>query len=143
MVDAGPSIGREAVQRGSQVGGERRTAALVVDERQLLAGLRGETQHQLDHVVAVLTAHPRGAGDGRVGPGRDLAGELGTPVDRLRVRRVVLPVRPIQRAVEHVVGAHVDEMGADPAQALARWPTASAFTAKAVATFVSHASTAV
>ncbi len=74
---------------------------------------RREAQHQLDHVVAVLAADPRRPHDGRVGPGQLLAGELRDPVHRLRVRRVVLAVRAIERAVEDVVGAHVDEMGAD------------------------------
>ena len=88
------------------------TAPLVVDEGQVRARRR-EAQHQLDHVVAVLATDPRRAHDGRVGPGQPLALELGLAVHGLRVRRVVLAIRAIERAVEHVVGADVHEMRVD------------------------------
>ena len=47
------------------------------------------------------------------GPASRSPASFVTPVHRLRVRRVVLAIRAIERAVEHVVGADVDEMGAD------------------------------
>ena len=46
--------------------------------------------------------------------GRLLARQLRAAVHRLRVRRIVLAVRPIEGAVEDVVGADVDEMDTEP-----------------------------
>ena len=110
--DARAAFGGDRTERRGEVGRERRAAPLVVDERQVGARRR-EAQHELDHVVAVLAADPRRPHDGRVRTGQPLTGELRDPVHRLRVRRVVLAVRAIERAVEDVVGADMDEMGAD------------------------------
>ena len=44
--------------------------------------------------------------------GGELAGELRLAVHRQRVGLVVLAVRPLERAVEHVIGAELHEMGA-------------------------------
>ena len=108
-----PPIAGESAQRRREIGGEGRLAALVVDERQRLVGVRRQAQDQLDHVVAVLAAHPRRACDrGRRARGV-LAGQLRAAVDRHRVGGVVLTVRTVEGAVEHVVGADVHEVGAD------------------------------
>ena len=112
VMDARPAVDGESVKRWRQVGGERGLAALVVDEREGLIGIRRETQHQLDHVVAVLPAHPRRSSDRRTRPRRQLAGELRAAVHRLRVGDVVLAIRAVERAVEHIVGADVHEVRA-------------------------------
>ena len=111
--DPRPTVDGEPVKRRCEVGGERRLATLVVDEREGLVRIGREAQHQLDHVVAVLTTHPGRACDRGSGSRRMLTRQLRTAIDRLRVRGVVLPIRALECAVEHVVGADVDEVGAD------------------------------
>jgi len=74
--------------------------------------LRG-AQDRFDHVRAVRAAHPAGPDDEAVGTDVALAGELGSPVDRGRIRFVGLDVGFGLRAVEHVVGRHVDDAGTD------------------------------
>ncbi len=115
----------QAADPDGQVGGERRVAPLVVHERQL--GPVGQPQHGLDHVVAVLAAHPRRPHDRRPrGVGRDLvlAAQLGPAVHRLGVGPVPLDVGLVLGAVEHVVRRHVAEPGPDPAAGVGHPPGA-------------------
>ena len=65
-----------------------------------------------DHVGAVGPAQPARADDGRARPALALTGQLGGAVDRGRVRGVPLPVGPVGRAVEDVVGRHVHDVRA-------------------------------
>ncbi len=113
MEDTAGSLDGEGTQHRCEVGGERRTAALVVDEGHRVAGDR-QPAHQLDHVVAVLTAHPRRAHDRHV-LAEDverglLARKLRPAVDGLRVGRIVFSIGAIERPVEHVVGGDVHEV---------------------------------
>ena len=100
-----------------EVRDERRVADLVVDEADLSPAL-GEAQQGLDHVLAVLAADPRRAGDRPAVVDLELAAVLGPPVDRHRARSVPLGVGTDLRAVEHVVGRDVDDVRADPTGAV-------------------------
>ena len=108
---------------------------------------RRQPQHGRHHVGAVLAAHPRRAHDGGRRPerrGLALAGELRRAVHRQRVRLVPLAVRPVERAVEHVVGARRGRGGRRRRRsASASQRTARALAANARSGSPSQASTAV
>ena len=108
--------------------------------------LGGSRSTSLDHVVAVLAAHPGGAHDAHAAgasASRSPA-SFERPYTDCGFGRVPLVVRPIERAVEHVVGADVDEVGADAVARLGQPARRRApFTAKARSGSVSQASTAV
>ena len=77
-------------------------------------------QHGLDHVGAVLAAHPRGAHDRGVGPGARARRPASTaPYTDSGLVGSSSWYGAIERAVEHVVGADVHEVGADVVARLA------------------------
>lgn len=97
------------------VAGEGQASQLVVDDRDLrepvlgVGDAVGQPLHRLDEVVA-LADDPAGAHDvvARAPGHGDVAGGLGLAVDGQRGERLVLRV-DLGRAVEDVVGGHVDE----------------------------------
>lgn len=101
--------------RLGHVAREGQAAQLVVDHGDLLEPVLGvgyavgQAPHGLDEVVA-LADDPAGAHDVVLGAVRhgDVAGGLGLAVDGQRGERLVLRV-DLGRAVEDVVGGHVDE----------------------------------
>ena len=86
----------------------RRRAPLVVDDarREPLPRAAPHRAHEArPPAVQPLRADHRPLGAAR--RQRPLAGELAPPVRALRVGRIFFAIRPIERAVEHVVRAHV------------------------------------
>ena len=110
--DPGPPVETERHDGGRQIGGERRRPVLVVDEAQRRRRPPARRSAVRDDVVAVGPAQPARPDDGRAGPALALTGQLGGAVDRRRVRGVPLPVGAVGRAVEDVVGRHVDDVRA-------------------------------
>ena len=113
MVDAGRAALGDLDERGREVAGPRRAAALVGDDADLVARLR-EGEHGVDEVRAPGAVQPCRAADRVRGAGlRDgsLAGELGAPVGGPRRPRVGLDVRARRVAGEDVVGGDVDQEG--------------------------------
>ena len=86
----------------------RRTAALVVDDRDFVA-LAAEPEHRADEVRAGPAEEPRRADDPGVLPRHGLAVQLRPPVHGERIRRVGLDVRRPLRPVEDVVGREAHE----------------------------------
>ena len=119
MERARVAIGCEAMQRWRKIASECRATTLIINEGQWCVTL-GQSKDQLDHIVAVLTAHPRGAGHRRTVACEDLTCKFRDAVDRLGVRRVVLGVRPIERPIKNVVGAHVYQMRIDGIRCVAQ-----------------------
>ena len=90
-------------------------AALVVHDL-----VRVEFLHAPEHgeyeIVAMSAVEPGGADDPGFGVRRersDFAVALREPVHARRIGRIVLPVRPISVAVEHVIGRNMNEARAD------------------------------
>ena len=93
----------EAAHRRRQMTGEGRTAALVVDDRDLVA-LCAESEHRPEEVVLRRAEEPRRPDHPRRPPGGRLAVELRPPVRRYGIRPVRLDVRRALATVEHIVG---------------------------------------
>ena len=106
---------RQRPERGRDVLGGGRAAALVVDHADLVTGL-GQPQHGLGEVGAMRGVDPGQAHchSARVrGGDRLLAFELRLAIDAGRAGGVVLKIRPGLGPVEHEVGREVDKRGAD------------------------------
>ena len=102
-------------QRRGEVEGEGRVAALVRDDRDLVTRLV-EGKHRADEIRPVRAEEPRGADDDAVGAAfgdQPFAEQFGAPVGAFRPGRIVLTVRAIERAVEHVVGGQLQQRRAD------------------------------
>ena len=108
-----------------EVGGEGRVASLVIYETDLTV-TRGQAEKCLDHVVAVETAHPRGACNAPAGVDLELSAQLGGSVDRLRSRLVPFEVGTRLGAVEDVVGAQVHHVGSDATSTVGQEPCCAA-----------------
>ena len=96
----------ELARRRREMADIGRAAALVVDDRDLVA-LGAETQHRAHEVVARPAEEPRRADDPRVVARGRLTVQLRPPVGRQRIRCVRLDVRLALAAVEDVVGGEV------------------------------------
>ena len=116
VVDAVRQLDDGRHRRG-EMPGVGRAAALVVDDRDLVA-LGAEPEHRPDEVVPDRPEEPRGADDPRLAAGGRLAVELRAAVGAERIRRVGLDVRLALRAVEDVVGREVDERHAERGRVL-------------------------
>ena len=116
VVGAVGGVRAQHVEDGlGHVAGEGQAAQLVVDDRDLreivlgVGDAVGQPPHDLDEVVA-LADYPAGAHDvvARAPGHGDVAGGLGLAVDGQRAEGLVLGV-DLGRAVEDVVGGHVDQ----------------------------------
>ena len=98
-------------QRGSDIGGGGRTAALVRDDAQDRP-LGPEPQHGFHEICSICPVHPGGPQDDvvrRRRPHGALGGFLAAPIDIERVDGIRLAVGLALAPVEHVIGRQVNQ----------------------------------
>ena len=117
MVRAEGVGGHQFRKRAGQVGRRRGRHHLVADHGHF-PSFRTRTDHGLDEIVsfpapAGVAEQAGGADDEMAVPGRThqvLAGKLGRAVDVQGQGQVILPVRPVRRAVEDEIRADVHQL---------------------------------